>query len=237
MREAHKFFLLTMWLLILEHVRKTMYLTLFFYNPWKDIWANTVNVCVCVCVCVCTDALFVEVNRCQSTQTGVYFRRVEVGHLVAREPSLVLLMLHRSPVCVSFSPYPPWEPYLDRKALDYLKLFQFQTFFLTPILFWSRSFQLSVAGANATTGNEGPLHHFAASSDGSLCVLTVRYWSVHNETWSHCGTMSVFFWSCVFLYLCPLLTIGYIFYFQIVWQWSLICREGVLFSAVLHRPT
>lgn len=36
-------------------------------------------------VCNCTACW---VNRCQSVQTGVYFRSVEVGQLVAREPKL-----------------------------------------------------------------------------------------------------------------------------------------------------
>jgi len=69
-----------------------------------------------VYVCVC--ALPAEVNRCRSVQTGVYFRRAEVGHLVARKPSLVLLMLHRSSVCVYFSLCLHWELCLYWHLLD-----------------------------------------------------------------------------------------------------------------------
>lgn len=44
-------------------------------------------------------ALPAEVNRCQSVQTGVYFRMVEVGQLVARERSLGVA--HVTRFCVS----------------------------------------------------------------------------------------------------------------------------------------
>ncbi|XP_067358889.1 uncharacterized protein cd164l2 isoform X2 [Channa argus] len=49
----------------------------------------TVCVCVCVCarVCVCM-CVCAKVHRYQSIQTGLCFRRAEVGQLVAREPHL-----------------------------------------------------------------------------------------------------------------------------------------------------
>lgn len=58
-----------------------------------------------MCECsVC--ALPAEVNRCHSVQTGVYFRRVEVGQLVARKQSLGITHVTQvsvSPVFLSVS--------------------------------------------------------------------------------------------------------------------------------------
>lgn len=56
-------------------------------------------------MCVCVHALPAEVSRCHSVQTGVHFRRVEVGQLVAREPSLGVAHVTQISVSPVFLPF------------------------------------------------------------------------------------------------------------------------------------
>ncbi len=107
--------------------------------------------------------LHAEANRCHSVQTGVYFRKVEVGQLVARKPSLGVAHVTQvsvSPVFLSFPPCPSQEPYLRLQLSEY----PFQG--LTEDIFYRKTFLLILIPLQALK--------FPAVSCRCWCSVAVR---------------------------------------------------------------